>query len=106
MQQAQAQLGCSVPPSVIRREDIDCPYSHISRLTLDCDGASKTVYLKRLKHEGVVDDAAKRRVVAEYQTMERFCKHFALYPQFRVVRPIAILPDELAVLMEAAPGTS
>jgi hypothetical protein len=104
--QAQLQLGCKSPPTVTQIDEIDCPYSHISRLTLECDGRSRIAYLKRPKMAGIVDEAAKRRIIAEYQILERFSEQFAAHPQFSVVRPIAVFPDQLAVLMEAAPGIS
>lgn len=106
LERAQGRFGWLSRPTLRRCDDFEGPYSHVSRLTLEADGHAEILYLKRLKHEGLVDEGLKQRTLSEYGSLLRFSSQFQSHPNFRVAHPLAAFPEYAALLMEEAKGTS
>ena len=104
--QAEARYGWLERPIIRRRDEIDGPYSRVSRLELAAGGTSKTLYLKRLKISGTVDEGVKRRTRAEYDALNQFSARFEGHPHFGVARPLALFVDKAAILLEEVQGRS
>jgi hypothetical protein len=87
---------------VRNNRQIAFPYSVVSRVELDCDGAAKVVYVKRMKP----GDVSRSRLLAEHQILEQLFEHFRGHESFGVARPIGVFPEEFTLVTEEAPGTS
>jgi len=105
LREAQASFGCKSEPALRNSQDLSCPYSTVSRIEIDCDGSPKAVYLKRIKDDGIGRDAARHRVLVEYQILTELFGHFRTCRNRGVARPIAVFPEELSVVTEEVPGT-
>jgi tRNA A-37 threonylcarbamoyl transferase component Bud32 len=104
LKQAQVAFRCKTIPTPRRYQEIDCPYSAVTRIELACDGLQKVVYLKRVKTDRISDDVARKRVSLEYQTLVQLSEHFLSHPTLGIVRPIAVFPEVHALVTEEVPG--
>jgi hypothetical protein len=104
LKQAQFAFACRTEPSVVRRREINCLYSVVTRIEMQCDGVSRVVYLKRRKARRDIE-VARERVMAEYNILSRLSEHFREHGTFGVARPIAVFPEELALATEEVRGT-
>lgn len=102
LRQAQLSFGCRAEPAVRRNREIRFPYSVVSRVELDCDGAAKVVYVKRMKP----GDLSQSRLLTEHQILGQLHEHFRGHQSFGVARPIGVFPEEFTIVTEEAPGTS
>jgi len=104
LKEAQVSYGCKSEPVLGKTQHIACPYSAVSRIEMVCDGVPKAVYLKRVRDDGIGKDAARRRVLVEYQILTQLFAHFQTHQTWGVARPIAVFPDELAIVTEEVRG--
>ena len=104
LEHAGTAFECRPYPRLTHARQVASPYSSVTRMEMDCGGATKVVYLKQVKAEGIGADAARKRALTEYDRLVSLFAHFAGHKHFAVPRPIAVFPEECAILTEEIPG--
>jgi len=103
LEEARVAFACR-SAIIHEHREIRCPYSVVGRIRLECDGIHRTVYLKRVKADGIGNAAASRRVQLEYETLHSLFEHFRGHAIGGVPRPLALFAEEAALLTEEVPG--
>jgi tRNA A-37 threonylcarbamoyl transferase component Bud32 len=104
VQRARAAFQWRSQPILRATREIACPYSVVTRIELACEGSSAALFLKRVRAEGIGKVAAAQRVRVEYDVLVRLFEHFAAHERFAVPRPIALFPEQGAILTQEVPG--
>lgn len=105
LEEAQRFYGCVAAPAPRSIKPIDCAYSSVCRIDIDCDGILRVLYLKRVKTAGIDAEQAARRVLSEHRILAELSEHFRPLGTWHTPRPVAVFPEEGALITEAVPGT-
>ena len=105
LEQAQRFYGCRGLLSAKKIKALDCAYSVVRRIEIECDGLPKVLYVKRVKSAGIRADQAASRVVVEHRILTDLSDHFRPLATWHVPRPVAVFPEEHTLVTEAVPGT-
>ena len=91
-------------PAIRTLEPLDCAYSSVSRIEIECERERRVLYLKHIKLVDIDGAEAARRVTVEFRTLSELSDHFRPHAAWRVPRPVAVDPAERMLLTEQVPG--
>ena len=100
----RAHYGLVKTPEISRIDPYQHPYSQTLRVELTTEQGVRTHYIKIPSVTQGNETVLKRRLTDEYNTLQTLTELFGKHESLFVVKPIALYPDLLALVTEAAHG--
>lgn len=104
LEQARRFYDWHGSPAIRTVASLDCAYSSVDRIEIECDGDRRVLYLKRIKLVDIGAAEAARRVTVEYRALRELSEHFGPHGTWSVPRAVAVDAAERMLLTEAVPG--